>query len=296
MIPVGFTLQPEAAFLERCAPLFDGVDYFEVAPETLWRRRGDGALLPNGFHRAFAAMRRRGCFFVAHGVGFSLGSAAAADGVRRRRWLERVRADHATFDFRWYTDHLGASSLDGLAMTLPLPLPMTDEAARVVRRRLVQMQRVVGDVGVENSVAYFVLGDPLDEPRFLMDCVRARGCHLLLDLHNVFTMARNCGFDADAYVARLDLGKVIEIHVSGGSESDPAWLPSGRSLRLDAHDGAVPDEVWRLLERVAPRCPNLRGVTLERMEGTVADDDVAILKLELAQLRRIVQRRRRAAA
>ncbi|HEX9105235.1 MAG TPA: DUF692 family protein, partial [Polyangia bacterium] len=109
------------------------------------------------------------------------------------------------------------------------------------------------------------------------------------------TMATNFGFDPAEYLRRLDLSKVIEIHVSGGSESDPRWLPSGRVLRLDAHDGAVPELVWRMLEAVAPRCPNLRGVTLERMEGTVEDADVPLLAAELARLRAIVQRRRRRA-
>jgi uncharacterized protein (UPF0276 family) len=295
VIPVGFTLQPEPAFLERCGAIIRGADYWEVAPETLWRLRGDGRLEPNGFHRHFAAMPRRGRFFVAHGVGLSVGTASAGDAARRRKWLTRVRADHATFGFRWYTDHLGASSLDGLALTLPLPLPMTAEVARVVRRRLAQMQRIVGDVGVENNVAYFTLGDPLDEPRFLMDCVRARRCHLLLDLHNVYTMALNFGFDPAEYLRRLDLRKVIEIHVSGGSESSPEWLPSGRVMRLDGHDGPVPESVWRMLEAVAPRCPNLRGVTLERMEGTVADADVPVLAAEMTRLRATVQRRRRRA-
>jgi len=123
--------------------------------------------------------------------------------------------------------------------------------------------------------------------------VRARGCHLVLDLHNVYTMAQNFGFDPADYLRALDLRKVIELHVSGGSDSDPAWLPSGRVLRLDGHDGAVPAAVWRLLEAVAPRCPNLRGVTLERMEGTVGDGDVALLGAELERLRATVQRRRR---
>ncbi|MDB4969253.1 MAG: hypothetical protein JWN44_4942 [Myxococcales bacterium] len=294
MIPVGFTLQPEPAFLERCHAIIAAADYWEVAPETLWRQGSDGRLEPNGFHRQFAAMARRGRFFVAHGVGLSMGTAAAADAGRRRKWLARVRADHSTFGFRWYTDHLGASSVDGLAMTLPLPLPMTGAVARVVRRRLAQMQRVVGDVGVENNVAYFTLGDPLDEARFLMDCVRARGSHLLLDLHNVYTMAQNFGFDAAEYLRRLDLAKVIELHVSGGSDSSPAWLPSGRVMRLDGHDGAVPEMVWRMLEAVAPRCPNLRGVTLERMEGTVEEGDVPLLAAEMTRLRATLQRRRRA--
>jgi uncharacterized protein (UPF0276 family) len=295
VIPVGFTLQPDPQFLDLCGGIIRDADYWEVAPETLWRMRSDGRLEDNGYHKRFAAMTRGRRFFVAHGVGISLGSAAAVDARRRRAWLARVKADHATFGFRWYTDHLGASAVDGLAMTLPLPLPMTAEAARTVRRRLSQMQRVVGHVGVENNVAYFVVGDPLDEPRFLMDCLRARGCHLLLDLHNVYTMAINHGFDPAEYLRRLDLAKVIEIHVSGGSESDPRWLPSGRVLRLDGHDGAVPELVWRMLEAVAPRCPNLRGVTLERMEGTVEEADVPHLAAEIQRLRATVQRKRRRA-
>ena len=293
MIPVGFTLQPEVAFLDACAPVIAAADYLEVAPETTWRLR-DGRYEPNGYHRRFRQLGR-GRFFVAHGVGLSLGSTATVDRARRRRWLARVRADHADFDFRWYTDHLGASSLAGQAMTLPLPLPPTREAARIVTRRLDQMQRAVAvPVGVENNVAYFTLGAPLDEPRLINAITRRH--HLLLDAHNVFTMAHNFGFDALDYVARLDLSRVIELHVSGGSESEAAWLPSGRRLRLDAHDSAVPEAVWSLVAHLVPRCRNLRGVTLERMEGTVTGGDVPLLRDELARLKALVQGRRTTAS
>ena len=70
------------------------------------------------------------------------------------------------------------------------------------------------------------------------------------------------------------LDQVVELHISGGSMSDPAWLPAKRQLRLDSHDTAVPEPVWKLLDQVLPRCENLRGVTLERMEGTVRPEDV----------------------
>src|SRR5262249_15363585 len=150
------------------------------------------------------------------------------------------------------------------------------------------MATVVPDVGLENTVAYFLLGDPLDEPAFLGRVLAAPRRHLLLDLHNVYTMALNFGFDPEAYLERLDLGRVIEIHLSGGSPSDPGWLPSGRVMRLDAHDGAVPEAVWRLFDRVAPRCRRLRGVTLERMEGTVTS------RADVVQVRSEIQRARRA--
>lgn len=293
-VGIGLVLQPEEAYLDRVEPLLPLADYAEVAPETLWFHREDGALRANGFHRRFAALRERSKLpFVAHGVGYSVGTDARIDAPRRRQWLERVAEDHRTFRFRWWTDHLGVTVANGHALTLPLPLPMDAGAAAVVRRRLREMQRVVPRVGVENSAQYFVVGDPLDEPAFLRRILRARGFHLLLDLHNVHTMAVNLGFDAREWLARAVrervLDRVVEIHLSGGSSSDPSWLPSRRELRLDAHDSSVPEEVWALLAEALPRCRRLRGVTLERMEGTLADADVPAFREELVRLRRMLE-------
>ncbi len=292
MIPVGLTLQPEAAYLERLAPLFDEeADYFEVAPETLWRKDGGGEIVPNGFHRRFLEIREQtGKPFVAHGVGLSLGTADEDDPARLRRWLERIRADHALFAFGWYTDHLGATTLDGRALTLPVPLPMTPEMAARVRTRLRHLQTVVPDVGFENAVFYFLFGRPLDEPAFFRAILSAPRMHLLLDLHNVYTMGLNLGFEPSEYVDGLDLTRVIEIHISGGSDSEPLWLPSGATRRLDSHDAPVPEPVWALLERVLPRCANLRGVTLERMEGTVEAGDVGLLREEVRRAKGIAAR------
>ncbi len=286
---IGFTLQPEERYLALTAELLDEVDYVEVAPETLWRTDEASEIVANGFHARFAALKLATDMpFVAHGVAFSLGS-ARPDAKRRARWLQRIAADHATFDFRWYTDHLGVTELAGRNLTLPLPTPLVPAAARALRESFAALQTVVPDVGCENSAFYFHLGDPLDEPAFLRDALTLPRTHLLLDLHNVWTNALNLGFDAWEYVSRLPPDKVIEIHVSGGAESDPDWLPSRAVLRLDAHDHAVPEEVWALTERVLPLCPNLRGVTLERMEGTVEPSDVPVLREELRRARALVE-------
>lgn len=283
-------LQPDEAYLELLGGLLEEVDYYEVAPETLAWADDAGALHENGFFRRFEALARQTERpFVAHGVGLSLGTAAPEDRPRRRAALAWAARCHRTFRFGWYTDHLGATSLSGQALTLPVALPMTDYAARATRRTLAALQRVVPDVGVENSVAYFLLGEPLSEPAFLGRVLRAPRTHLLLDLHNLHTMAENFGFDPRDYLARLDLSRVIEIHLSGGSYSDPAWLSSARTLRLDGHDDAIPEEVFRLFEATWRRCPNLRGVTVERMEGTVTAGDVAGLRDEVRRARSILR-------
>src|SRR5258708_3597893 len=92
MVPIGFSLQPEVEFMGLLeGVLRETVDYYEVAPETLWRVDASGALGPNGFHERFAEMGRQGGKpFVAHGVGVSVGSSGHADASRRRRWLGRL--------------------------------------------------------------------------------------------------------------------------------------------------------------------------------------------------------------
>lgn len=290
-LQVGITLQPDERYLELLQPAFDAVDYLEVAPETTWRRDGD-AFAPNGFFDAFLDEgRRRGLPFVAHCVHGSLGTADGRDRPRQREWLARLVDDQRAFGYRWLTDHLGASVLGAHAVALPIALPMTAAAADVVRGRLRELQQVVPDVGFENSAFYFVFGDWYDEPAFFDRVLAgAQRTHLLLDLHNVHTIARNEGRDPREYLDRVDLSRVLELHVSGGADSPPGWLPSGRSLRLDSHDAAVPDEIWALLAHALPRCENARGVTLERMEGTVGAADVDVVRRELDRLREEVAR------
>ncbi len=292
MVDVAFTLQADRAFLdlvvEGVTPL---VDRFEVTPETLWTvdRDAPDRFVPNGYFARFLELgRAHGKRFAAHGVGWSPGSADPDRDGRRARWLDATARTHAEFGFDWWTDHLGVTDLDGENLMLPLAVPMTDAMAAHVRDGLRAMAGVVPAVGLENSAFYYALGDPLDEPAFLAAALDGPRAHLLLDLHNLVVNADNLGFDADAWLARAPLEKVIEIHVSGGDVSEPAWLPDGRTLRLDSHDRAVPEEVWRRLAEVRPRCPNLRAVTLERMEGTVGPDDVAPLLEEVRRLREVV--------
>ncbi len=293
-VGVGFVLQPDEEHLERTAPLLDLVDYLELAPETTWTLDREGSLHRNGFSRRFEAERARGLPFVAHGVGLSMAGDPTGDEARRAAWLDRVRADHELFHFTWWTDHFGATTLRGPRgpehVTLPVPLPCDARTEARLEASLDAMQAVVPDVGFENTAFHFAWEGPEHEP-WLLRRVLSRGSrrHLLLDLHNLVLNAGCLGYDARRWLATLDLSRVIEIHVAGGALSDPRWLPSGRVFRLDGHDHAVPPEVWQLLAEVLPRCTSLRGVTLERMEGTVTSDaDVANLREELATLRTIL--------
>lgn len=296
MIGVGFTLPPDDEFLGWTVPIAKRADYLEITPETTWLPSREGVLTPNGFHARFLGLvRSLRKPVVAHGVGMSMGS-AVTDAARQARWLARMREDQRLFEYAWWSDHLGSIVVAGEMMTLPMPLAMNDHTASLVQACLDAMAEIVPDAAVENTAFHFTLGDPLQEPPFLRKILGGRH-HLVLDLHNVYTMAKNLDFDPRAWLDACDLDRVIEIHVSGGSESHPQWLPSRRSLRLDGHDGAVPEEVWSLLEETLPRCTNVRGVTLERMEGTVRDrTTVHHLELEMERIRDVIARARGASS
>ncbi|MGE3878220.1 MAG: DUF692 family multinuclear iron-containing protein [Planctomycetota bacterium] len=284
------TLQPDRVYLDLVEPLArDYADYVEVAPETLWRRSDDGRFVPNGYHaRLRAWLDEQPMRVVGHGTGLSLCSMDPRDDPRFEIWLERLRADHAEFDFQWYTDHLGASVLAGHAITLPMPVPLVDETADRIAQRLARLATVVQDVGFENTVHYFLLGDGRDEPAWIRRALAAEHSWLLLDLHNLFTMEQNLGLAGDEWLAAIDLNRVVEIHVSGGVDSPRGWLPNERQIRLDSHDADVPEPVWSMLETVLCRCPNLRGVTLERMEGSLDAANIDAFEAELVRLRGIL--------
>jgi uncharacterized protein (UPF0276 family) len=287
---VGFALHPDLEYLQLTREIVErDADYYEVNPETMWRRRG-GRLERNDFHALFlrflGASRKP---FVAHGLEFSLGTPLDEEGepARVAAWLERLRDDHAAFGFAWMSEHLGWTTARGLQATLPLPLPHHPEAVAVVAERMRLLKSVVPTALFENWATTFVLDDPVREPEFFNSIARGADCGFLLDLHNAWTQSVNFGFDAWEYVSRLELDRVVQIHVSGGSMSDPTLLASRRSMRLDSHDAPVPEDVWRLLERILPRCRNVRGVVVERLNGTFGAAEVPGLAGEVRRAKEL---------
>jgi uncharacterized protein (UPF0276 family) len=95
-----------------------------------------------------------------------------------------------------------------------------------------------------------------------------------LDVNNVYVNSVNHGFDARAFIAALDLRRVVEIHVAGHSRK-------ASGLVLDTHGAKVSDPVLDLLGfTLSSSGP--RPVLLER------DNDVP----ELSELVREVQQLR----
>ena len=276
---LGIALPPDAVFWRHNRALIEEhAELFELTPETLWRA---GCEPGAGHERLRQFVQRCGRPVVGHGVLFSLG--AAERPVRRDTWLAALRRDRAAFGLQWFSEHLGFADADGQHTAWPLPLPPTSEAAAVVVASLRELQDVHPVVAFENNADLFCLGDPLAQPGLFARICADADAHLLLDLHNAFAFCRNVDVELAAWLERLPWDRVLEVHLSGGSDSDPAFLPSRRSLRLDSHDGAVPEPVWQAFASALDRASNLRAVVLEWFPEAMDDGAAAVFAGDFAR-------------
>ena len=256
---VGVLYNPSlAGFLRSDLEL---LDYVAVIPDRFWTDRGPGH--PARFEEIGAWMEvvehvaaRRPV--VSHSVGMSIGSADWFD----TEHLEQLARWHERFRFPWHSDHLSFARVAGedahsVAAGMACPVPYDREVLEMVAERVERVRRTVAaPFLLENNVYYVDLPEQeMTEPEFLNRLAERAGCGLLLDVHNVYVNSVNHGFDPAAFVDALELDRVVEVHIAGGSEM--------LGMYTDSHAGPCPEPVWELLDRVVAGAPNLCGITFE---------------------------------
>jgi uncharacterized protein (UPF0276 family) len=240
-------------------------DFVSVIPERFWNDLGRASRprfvpLPDEVASLDSLAERFP--LVAHGIGLSIASASTFD----LDHVAELAAWHRRYGFCWISEHLAAVRVQTETTAdhhagLVLPLPWDEDVLDLISERVMRAQDILGmQLLLENAVVHTPVPDSdMSEAEFLRALCRRTGCGLLLDLHNLHVNAVNLGFSPDAFLDALDLAAVREIHVAGGNELYGVYL--------DSHAGPCPEEVWRLLDSVVPRCLGLRGITFEFHES-----------------------------
>jgi uncharacterized protein (UPF0276 family) len=273
------------------------IDLVEVTPESLCRERRSGGrrtleLIPSHVERARQTCD--GLPIVVHGVELSIGS---ADGWNDA-YVDMLDRLWAMWPFLWHSEHLGfqtiphpgASARDFLSVGVPLPLPSTREAVDLVAPRAAALRERYGVPFLLENPAHYLFDLPFDdeiagETGLMNAIVEQGGCGQLLDLHNLYCNALNFGVDVADLLAGVRLERVVEIHVAGGCWRDGFYM--------DGHNAGVPDAVWRLLEDVVPRAPQLAGLVFEVLDEAAPQLGPKLICHELERAREIWRRLRR---
>lgn len=264
-VPAGAGLGLRRALLNmlRDAPSGD-FDFLEVAPEN-WIGIG-------GAHGDALQSLAERYPLSCHGLSLALGGSAALD----TDFLQQIRGFLDRFNVPFYSEHLSYCSDDGHLYDL-LPLPFTEEAVLHVAARIRCAQDILGRrLAVENVSYYAAAHQDMDELAFTNAVLREADCDLLLDVNNVYVNSVNHGFDPKAFLAGVEPGRVIAMHVAGHyDEAD--------DLIIDSHGAAVKPVVWSLLAQAY----GLFGTKPTLLERDFNFPPYAALVAELDTIRRL---------
>jgi hypothetical protein len=285
---VGLTYQHELhGFLVEN---LDAIDYIELVPDTAWTDYGPNRApryVDDDAQLAWLRELRSRVPIVSHSIGMSIASAHRF----RSEHVEQLAHLHELLDFVWHSDHLAYNLvLDEAGSEYLLGVPFSPTRDEETLQLLVpRIEAVLAEMPipflVENNVNYVDYGDEdFGQAEFLNELLGRTDCGLLLDLHNLFVDVRNGALaDVADFIDRLDTSRVVEIHLAGGLEYGDFYV--------DAHSGAVPDEVWDLAADVVPRCPQLRGITFELLGSWFPHLGADRLRDTLRRMRALCQER-----
>lgn len=183
-----------------------------------------------------------------HGVGLSIGGAAAPDAAH----LDRLARLIGRYRPARFSEHLAWSTHDGRFLDDLLPLAYDAATLARVCGHVDRIQQRLGlRMLLENPSTYVELeAGTMDEPEFIAAVVRRTGCGLLLDVNNVEVSCHNHGRDPHAYLAALPLQTVGEMHLAGHSRQRH---DDGFELLLDDHAAPVADSTWALYAHALAR-------------------------------------------
>lgn len=241
---LGLRKQHYPDFLDRGVP----VDFVEVISENF--------MIDGGRPRHILRQIRERYRVALHGVSMSIGSADGLD----RDYLRRLRQLVDDVEPLFVSDHLCWTRTAAFNSHDLLPLPYTDEALDLVCANIDVAQDVLGrPMLIENPSSYVSFdGSVMTEWQFIDAMCARTGCHLLLDINNIYVSATNHGYDAREYLDAVPADRVRQIHLAGHSQ--------GHDMLIDTHDRMVSPPVWVLYQYALTRLGPV-ATMIERDDG-----------------------------
>lgn len=257
---LGLRKEHHRDFLEAEQP----VDFVEIISENFMACGGRPL-------RTLDAVRERHPVAM-HGVSMSLGSPEGLD----RDYMAELKALARRVEPLWVSDHLCWTRVGGFATHDLLPLPYTDEALATCIANIACAQDMLErPLLIENPSSYITFSEStMSEWQFLAELTAETGCHLLLDINNVYVSSVNHDFDPLDFLAGIPADRVRQMHLAGHSRGPEGML-------IDTHDASVCDAVWLLYSAAVRRF----GTCATMIERDDAIPPLGELLLELEQAR-----------
>jgi uncharacterized protein (UPF0276 family) len=180
---------------------------------------------------------------VMHSVGLNVGSTSGIN----TEYLIKLKKLADAIDPAWLSDHLCWTAVDGVNSHDLLPLPFTQEALDIVVNNIHVIQDYLQrPFLIENVSSYVQFEDPdFSEAEFLNEVARRSGCHILLDINNIYVNSQNHNFLVRDYLSYINTGYVKQFHLAGFEKIG--------NILVDTHGAAIHAPVWDLYQQALQR-------------------------------------------
>lgn len=221
------------------------LSFLEVSPENFMGRGGVTQRALRSLAEEFP--------ITTHGLSLSLGGTEPLN----RNYLCELKSFLAEYPSTLHSDHLCFSTHDGVALHDLLPVCFSVENLKRIARRIREASDALERrIAIENISYYVELGGDMPEPDFIGELLGEADADLVLDLNNLDVNAENHGFSAAAWLEKIPLDRVVEVHVAGPERSE-----SG--MWIDTHGAPVRSTTLDLLEHFTALAGE-RPVLIER--------------------------------
>jgi uncharacterized protein len=245
----------DSQLLARIVPLVEAI---EISPDAIAQIVDKQPSLRPEVLKEYASVASD-VYFIAHGIGLSIGSFDKWD----EAYLSLLDELFERLDILWHSEHLASSLVAGESVGTMFPVPRTDEALDLICERVNLIQQRYKVPFLLEHVIHLLPDPPVQyTPAGFLNAITSRtGCGLILDAYNLRCDVMNQGLNVERFLDELDMLRVVEVHLAGGA------LYKG--FQLDIHSRPTADATLALAGQIIARAPNLRVVTFELLKEAI---------------------------
>lgn len=173
-----------------------------------------------------------------------------ASGIRSS-YLQKLRELIDQIDPFIVSDNLCWSGTAEINLNSPLPLPFTKESIRCLADNIDHAQNFLRRPIIFKNISTYITyrENEMTEWEFINEVLIRTGCHLLLDLNNLYINAYNHRLNLKDSLMQVPWSRVAEVQVAGPMEF--------RDFLYDSRSQNIPEVIWDLFEFIAPKIRHL---------------------------------------
>ncbi|WP_413560112.1 DUF692 domain-containing protein [Bdellovibrio sp. HCB209] len=250
--------------------------YLEQQPSTdvAWfEATSEDYMSPSSHNMQLLKKIRQDYPVALHGCHLNIGSPTGPDAHYIKELRELIERSEPFL----VSDHLCWTGGEQQSLHGLFPLPLNEESLRIVSQNIDTVQsQLKTNIALENIATYIDYAESeATEAEFISELCRRTGCNLVLDLGAHYVNAANHGHCPFKQLKNLPLSHVVQLHLSGPTETENYWL--------DKKASDVPSAIWDLLKYLAPQVRHL-PIAIERQRNVPAFSDLEMEVIKASYL------------